>query len=59
MTGIFLLAVVAVVWYLRNTEADPRLYDSTPFNAILVISSIAIALLGVYTALSVFGLTPG
>jgi len=35
MTGIFLLAVVAAVWYLRNTEVDPRLYGSTPFNAIL------------------------
>jgi hypothetical protein len=58
MTGIFLLAVVVAVWYLRNTEVDPRLYGSTPFNAVLVISSIAIGLLGVYSALSVFGLIP-
>ena len=58
-TGIFLLAVVVAVWYLRRTEVDPRLYGGGLFNAVLVISSIAIVLLGVYSALSVFGLTPG
>jgi hypothetical protein len=57
-TGIFLLAVVVAVWYLRRTEVDPRLYGNGVFNAVLVISSIAIVLLGVYSALSVFGLTP-
>ena len=57
-TGIFLLAVVVAVWYLRRTEVDPRLYCGGLFNAVL-ISSIAIVLLGVYSALSVFGLTPG
>ncbi|QIN83917.1 divalent metal cation transporter [Rubrobacter tropicus] len=57
-TGIFLLAAVAAVWYLRRTEIDPRLYGGTPFNTVLVISSIAIVLLGVYSALSVLGLTP-
>lgn len=57
-TGIFLLAAVAAVWYLRRTEIDPRLYGGTPFNAVLVVSSIAIVLLGVYSALSVLGLTP-
>jgi hypothetical protein len=58
-TGIFLLAVVVAVWYLRRTEVDPRLYGGGLFNAVLVISSIAIVLLGIYSALSVFGLTPG
>jgi hypothetical protein len=58
-TGIFLLAVVVAVWYLRRTEVDPRLYGGGLFNAVLIISSIAIVLLGVYSALSVFGLTPG
>ena len=56
MTGIFLLAVVVAVWYLRNTEVDPRLYGSGLFNAALIISSIAIGLLGVYTILSVAGI---
>ena len=55
LTGIFLLAVVVAVWYLRNTEVDPRLYGSGLFNAVLTISSLAIALLGVYTVLSVTG----
>ena len=54
MTGIFLLAAVVAVWYLRNTETDPRLRGSGLFNALLVVSSIAIILLGVYTAVSVF-----
>jgi hypothetical protein len=56
MTGVFLLAVVVAVWYLRRTEIDPRLYGGGVFHAVLVISSIAIILLGVYTAVSVFDL---
>lgn len=59
MTGIFLLAVVVAVWYLRGVEVDPRLYGNTPFNLLLIVSSIAIALLGVYTVLDVFGIGPG
>jgi hypothetical protein len=55
MTGIFLLGVVVAVWYLRKTETDPRIYGGGLFNAVLVVSSVAIVLLGVYTALSVFG----
>ncbi|WP_245870046.1 Nramp family divalent metal transporter [Teichococcus rhizosphaerae] len=51
-TGIFLLAVVVAVWHLRRTETDPRLYGSGAFNALLVVSSIAIVLLGLYTGLS-------
>ena len=55
-TGAFLLAAVVAVWYLRRTETDPRLHGGRLFAALLVVSSVAIALLGVYTALSVFGL---
>ena len=55
MTGVFLLAAVIAVWYLRRTETDPRLYGGGLFNAVLVISSLAIAFLGIYTGLSVFG----
>ena len=40
------------------TEGDRRLYGGDLSNAVLIISSIAIVLLGVYTALSVFGLAP-
>jgi hypothetical protein len=56
MTGVFLVAVVIAVWYLRKTETDPRLYGGGAFNALLIVSSIAIGLLGVYTLLNVLGL---
>lgn len=59
MTGIFLLAVVVAVWYLRRTEIDRRLYGGGLFNTMLVVSSIAIGVLGVYTVLDVFGLSLG
>lgn len=56
MTGVFLVAVVIAVWYLRRTETDPRLYGGGVFNTLLVVSSVAIGLLGIYTLLTVFGL---
>ncbi|WP_219420204.1 Nramp family divalent metal transporter [Pseudonocardia nigra] len=59
MTGVFLVAVVIAVWYLRKTEIDPRLYGGRTFNVLLVVSSIAIGLLGIYTLLNVFGLQIG
>ncbi|MQA86362.1 MAG: divalent metal cation transporter [Streptosporangiales bacterium] len=55
MTGIFLLAVVVAVWYLRRTEIDRRLYGGSLFNTLLLISSLAIAVLGIYTIMSTFG----
>ena len=54
MTGIFLLGVVAAVWYLRNTEIDPRQRGGNLFSVALIVSSIAIVALGVYSAVSVF-----
>ncbi len=57
MTGIFLVAVVIAVWYLRQTETDPRLHGGRLFNVLLLVSSVAIGLLGVYTLLDVFGVT--
>ena len=54
-TGVFLLAVVVAVWYLRRRETDPRLHGGGLFRALLVVSSAAIVCLGVYTGLSVFG----
>jgi hypothetical protein len=59
MTGIFLVATVVAVWYLRSTETDPRLRGGSAFNTLLVVSSLAIGLLGVYTLLEVFGLGMG
>lgn len=60
MTGVFLLAVLVATWYLRRTETDPRLYGGPFATAMLVLSTLAIGLLGVYTALSTLGwITPG
>lgn len=56
-TGIFLLAAVVAVWYLRRTETDRRLHGGRAFTALLVASSVAIGLLGVYTGLDAFGVT--
>src|SRR5690606_7634584 len=58
-TGIFLLAVVVATWYLRAREVDDRLYGRWLFNLLLIVSSVAIALLGVYTVASVFGFEIG
>ncbi|TDD14921.1 divalent metal cation transporter [Kribbella turkmenica] len=59
MTGVFLVAVVIAVLYLRRAETDPRLYGTKSFAVLLTVSSVAIALLGVYTLLQVFGLQIG
>lgn len=59
MTGIFLVAVVIAVWYLRRAETDSRLYGTNLFNVLLAVSSVAIGLLGVYTLLQVFGVKIG
>lgn len=56
MTGVFLLAVLVATWYLRSAETDPRVRGGAAFNATLVVSTLAIALLGLYTALSAVGL---
>jgi Mn2+/Fe2+ NRAMP family transporter len=53
--GIFLLAAVVAVWYLRGTEIDSRIKASTLFTRALVVSSVAIALLGVYSVLNALG----
>lgn len=59
MTGIFLVAVVIAVWYLRNRETDARLHGSKWFTLWLTVSSVAIIALGIYSVLSVFGVEFG
>jgi hypothetical protein len=56
MTGVFLLAVLVATWYLRRTETDRRVYGSATFNALLIVSTVSIALLGIYTIVSVLGI---
>ncbi|MFC4561082.1 Nramp family divalent metal transporter [Nocardiopsis mangrovi] len=55
-TGIFLLAVVIAVWHLRTTEVDRRFRANPWLTGALVLSSIAIGVLGVYSIIEVFGL---
>ncbi|HZK67256.1 MAG TPA: Nramp family divalent metal transporter [Chloroflexota bacterium] len=59
MTGVFLLAVLAATWYLRTTETDKELRGKGAFNLLLVASTIAIGLLGLYTVLQQFGIKIG
>ncbi len=56
MTGVFLLAVLVATWYLRARETDRRVYGGPMFNATLILSTAAIALLGLYTVASTLGL---
>src|SRR5690606_37063572 len=55
MTGIFLVGVVWAIYWLRRNETDPRLHGGRGFSVFLAVSSAAIALLGVYSLLDVFG----
>lgn len=57
--GVFLLAVVIAVWRLRTTGVDARFRANPWLTAALVISSIAIAFLGVYGVLDTLGLAIG
>ncbi|RCW45802.1 Mn2+/Fe2+ NRAMP family transporter [Halopolyspora algeriensis] len=53
--GGFLLAIVVAVWYLRSNETDPRLRGGYPFHVFLMLSSIAIILVGIYALLDASG----
>jgi hypothetical protein len=55
-TALFLFILVVAIWYLRQTYTDKRLYGSTAFNALLVVSSIAIAWIALNSLLQVFGI---
>ncbi|WIY83069.1 Nramp family divalent metal transporter [Propionimicrobium sp. PCR01-08-3] len=58
-TGIFLLVVVVGVWYLRKTEMVDSVKGSKAWLVLLVISSAAIGILGLYTIAGVFGFSIG
>lgn len=59
MTGVFLLGVLAAAWYLRARETDRRLYAGPVFNGALLLSTVAIAFLGIYTVASTLGVKVG
>lgn len=54
-SAVFLVAVVIAVWVLRR-QVDRRFRSSPVWTVLLVLSSTAIASIGVYSALEVFGL---
>jgi hypothetical protein len=56
MTGIFLIAVLIATWYLRAKETDSRVYGGPVFHLSLLVSTLTIALLGLYTVLSALGI---
>jgi hypothetical protein len=57
-SGMFLVAVVFATWYLRR-QVDERFRGSLLVTAMLVLSSVLVAALGIYTALEVFGIEIG
>jgi Mn2+/Fe2+ NRAMP family transporter len=56
--GIFLLAVVVATWHLRR-DVPERFRANTTVTVMLVLSSIAISALGLYTIAQVFGIEIG
>lgn len=54
-SGFFLVAVVIAVWKLRRTEVPARFKGNHFLTVALVLSSLLIAALGVYSVLTVFG----
>jgi Mn2+/Fe2+ NRAMP family transporter len=56
MTGIFLIGVVWAVYWLRRNETDARLHGGRAFAVCLAVSSVAIALLGIYSLADVIGI---
>jgi hypothetical protein len=46
MTGVLLLAVLVATWYLRRTETDQRVYGGATLNVLLILTTVAIAVLG-------------
>lgn len=55
-SGVFLVAVVIAVWHLRR-QVDRRFRRSGFWTLVLVFSSLSVTFIGVYSVLTVFGLT--
>ncbi|MEU2198568.1 Nramp family divalent metal transporter [Isoptericola sp. NPDC019482] len=58
-SGIFLIAVVIAVWWLRTKEVPKEFRSNHALTVALVLSSLAVAALGVYSALETFGIEVG
>lgn len=55
-SGIFLVAIVIAVWKLRAAETTKRHRPHPAVTGALVISSVSIMVLGIYSVLQVFGI---
>src|SRR5699024_4326414 len=58
-SGVFLVAVVIAVWHLRSREVPAEFKTNHFFTVMLVFSSLAIGLLGIYTVFETFGIEIG
>lgn len=58
-SGVFLVAVVIAVWYLRSREVPTEFKSNHFFTVMLVFASLAIGLLGIYTVFETFGIEIG
>uniref|UniRef100_UPI003B3B1DF5 manganese transporter NRAMP n=1 Tax=Brevibacterium sediminis TaxID=1857024 RepID=UPI003B3B1DF5 len=58
-SGVFLVAVVIAVWYLRSREVPTEFKSNNFFTVMLVFASLAIGLLGIYTVFETFGIEIG
>jgi hypothetical protein len=57
--AIYLMAIVAAVWYLGRKQTDPRVKDGNGFTFYLVISSIAVFAVGLLSLLDLLGISIG
>jgi Mn2+/Fe2+ NRAMP family transporter len=57
-TGVFLLAVLAATWRLRTMEVEPQFRANTWLTFALVLSSIGIVALALYTVTDAVGIGP-
>ncbi|MGO1263021.1 MAG: Nramp family divalent metal transporter, partial [Brevibacterium aurantiacum] len=58
-SGVFLVAVVIAVWYLRTREVPAEFKSNNFFTVMLVFASLAIGLLGIYSIFETFGIEIG
>lgn len=49
LNAIFLMGVAISTLYLQKAETDPRVRDGLGFQAVLIVSAIAIFAVGVYS----------
>ena len=54
LNAVFLMGVAVATVYLSRTQTDPAVRDGAPFTVMLIISAIAIFLVGVIGLINLF-----